>query len=191
MDPKCNTVRLYTAQTQVVRDILEREGVCHSREEFVARKYGESGPIFLTAYRWFVGAASKLVPPPPGASFPYWAFRDLYSVEGCGADVLALDVPVDEAVFFDLYDWNKIVQLRFLGENEAQERAFRRELRDRGLTENDVMLTAFHPELKEQTLRSWQRLFRSHEAIKAGDLSGVGGVQAGLWQLKKEWIVKP
>ena len=45
MDPKCNTVRLYTAQTQVVRDILEREGVCHSREEFVARKYGESADV--------------------------------------------------------------------------------------------------------------------------------------------------
>jgi len=190
MDQTNRTVRLYTAQTKTVRDILEREGVCHSREEFVARKYGESGAIFLTAYRWFTARAAEIVPPPEGAQFPYWAFRDLYSVEGCGADVLALDVPAEEAVFFDLYDWNRIVQLRFIGENEAQERAFRRELRERGLTENDVMLTNFYPELKEQTLRSWERLFRHHEAIRAGDLSGVGGVQAGLWRLKKEWIAQ-
>lgn len=190
MDSIGRTVRLYTAQTQVVRDILNRDGICHSREEFVSRKYGESGPIFLTAYRWFVKEAAKLVPPPPAAEFPYWAFRDLYSVEGGGEDILALDVPVEEAVFFDLYDWNKIVQLRFIGKDEEQERAFRRELRERGLRENDVMLTGFYPELREETLRSWQRLFRHHEAIKAGDLAGVGGVQAGLWRLKKEWIAK-
>jgi len=190
MDQIRHTVRLYTAQTPLVRSILDRDGVCFSREEYVARKYAESGPIFLTAYRWFVREAAKLVPPPPGGEFPYWAFRDLYSVEGSGDDVLALDVPVEEAVFFDLYDWNKIVQLRFIGENEAAERAFRRELRNRGLTENQVMLTDFYPELKAETLKSWQRLFRRHEAIRAGDLTGVGGVQAALWQIKKAWIAR-
>lgn len=190
MDQKHLTVRLYSAQTPLVRSILERDGVCHSKEEYVARKYGESGPIFLTAYRWFVREAAKIVPPPPGAEFPYWAFMDLYSVEGTSADILALDVPREEAVFFDLYDWNKVVQLRYIGENDAQERAFQRELRERGLSSNDVMLTSFYPELKDQVLRSWSRLFRRHEAIKAGDLTGVGGVQAGLWRLKKEWIKK-
>lgn len=190
MDQKHLTVRLYSAQTPLVRSILDRDGVCWSKEEYVARKYEESGPIFLTAYRWFVKEAAKIVPPPPGAEFPYWAFMDLYSVEGTRQDILAMDVPREEAIFFDLYDWNKIVQLRYIGENQADERAFQRELRERGLSANDVMLTNFYPELKNHILDSWKRLFRHHEAIQAGDLNGVGGVQAGLWQLKKEWIKK-
>ena len=188
MDQKHHTVTLYSAQTEVVRSLLEQEGVCHSKEAYVAKKYGESGPIFLTAYRWFVKETAKRVPPPPGAEFPYWAFRDLYSVEGSAGDILKLEVPVEEAVFFDLYDWNRIVQLRYIGESEADERSFQRELKERGLTGNDVMLTNFYPDLKEQILHSWQRLFRHHEAICAGDASGVGGVQAGLWRLKNEWI---
>ena len=73
----CDTVRLYSAQTALVREVLLRDGVCFSRAAFVERKYGESAPIFLTAYRWFAAEAAKLVPPPPGAELPYWAFRDL------------------------------------------------------------------------------------------------------------------
>ena len=103
---------------------------------------------------------------------------------------LALDVPRDQAVFFDLYDWNKVVRLEYIGETEAEERAFRRELRDRGLTGRDVMLTQFYPELRQTVLASWRRLFRHHEAIRAGDLTGVGGVQAALWQLRREWLAE-
>ena len=187
----CDTVRLYSAQTALVREVLLRDGVCFSRASYVERKYGESAPIFLTAYRWFAAEAAKLVPPPPGAELPYWAFRDLYSVEPSGdGRALALDVPRDQAVFFDLYDWNKMVRLEYIGETEAEERVFRRELRDRGLTGRDVMLTQFYPELRQAVLASWRRLFRHHEAIRAGDLTGVGGVQAALWQLRREWLAE-
>ena len=187
----CDTVRLYSAQTALVREVLLRDGVCFSRASYVERKYGESAPIFLTAYRWFAAEAAKLVPPPPGAELPYWAFRDLYSVEPSGdGRALALDVPRDQAVFFDLYDWNKVVRLEYIGETEAEERVFRRELRDRGLTGRDVMLTQFYPELRQAVLGSWRRLFRHHEAIRAGDLTGVGGVQAALWQLRREWLAE-
>lgn len=186
----CDTVRLYSAQTSLVREKLFREGVCFNRAVYVEKKYGESAPIFLTAYRWFAAEAARLVPPPPGAELPYWAFRDLYSVEPSGdGHALALDVPLDQVIFFDMYDWNKVVRLEYIGETEAQERAFRRELRDRGITGRDVMLTQFYPDQRQAVLESWKRLFRRHEAIRAGDLAGVGGVQAALWQLRREWVV--
>ena len=54
--------------------------------------------------------------------------------------------------------------------------------------ESDVILTNFYPDLKRRVQESWKRLFRNHEKIKSGNTSGVGSVQAGLWQLKKEWI---
>lgn len=182
-------VTLYSAQAQPVRDVLTREGVCFSREAYVARKYGESAPIFLTAYRWFARAAGDIVPPPPGAELPYWAFRDLYSVDlSGGCPPLTLAVPRDQAVFFDLYDWNKILRLEYLGETAEEERAFRRELAARGLTGRDVMLTAFYPDLKQTILDSWSRLFHHHRAILSGDLAGVGGVQAALWQIRREWV---
>ena len=41
-------VILYAAQADAVLKAIERDGRCFSREEYVRRKYGESGPIFLT-----------------------------------------------------------------------------------------------------------------------------------------------
>ena len=188
MDHGHQTLTLYTAQSEAVLAALRRDGVCHSKAEYVERKYAGSAPVFLTAYRWFVSEAERLVPRPAGAEFPYWAFRDLYSLDTAGGNVLTLRVPAEEAVLFDLYDWNRILCMKYLGESEAEEQAFHRELSRRGLRETDVMLTDFHPELKRQILDSWRRLLRHHRALLAGDRTGVGGVQAGLWRLRSEWV---
>lgn len=185
-----DTIRLYTLQADPVVEAIRRDGVCFSKEEYVRRKYEESAPIFLIAYHWFAQEAQRFVPRPPGAQFPYWAFGDLYSLDQSGGHVLTLDVPREEAVFFDLYDWNKIICLRYLGETEKEEKAFHQMLTQCGTNENQVMLTGFYPQWKQEILKSWGRLFCHHERIKAGDCTGVGSVQAGLWQIKAEWVAQ-
>lgn len=189
MDREHRVLTLYTAQSEAVLAALRRDGVCYSRAEYVRRKYGESAGVFLTAYRWFASEAAKLAAKPPEAELPYWAFRDLYSLDAAGGNVLTLRVPADQVVLFDLYDWNKVLCMQYLGETESDAAAFRRELALRGLRESDVMLTEFYPDLKQRILDSWQRLLRHHQALLEGDTTGVGGVQAGLWLLRAEWVV--
>lgn len=186
-----NSIILYTAQADPVRKAIDQDGRCFSREEYVRRKYGESAPVFLTAYRWFVREAEKLVPRPEGAEFPYWAFHDLYGVDvSGGTGILTLQVPRDEAVFFDVYDWNKILCLRYVGLDEAEEKRFHDQMARCGIKEMDAMLSGFYPEWKQKIRDSWLRLLRHHEQIKSGDYTGVKSIQAGLWQIKKEWIVE-
>lgn len=188
MGNESNTIILYSSQTDIVMNVIEREGVCYSKEEYIRRKYQESAPVFLTAYSWFVSQMPKYVPKPERAEFPYWAFADLYSVDQSD-NILHLSVPKDEAVFFDVMDWNKIMRLSYIGENEAEEKAIFEDMAMRGLNWNDVMLTSFYPDWKKKIMESWNRLFRHHEAIKEGDCSGVHSVQAGLWQIKKNWTI--
>ena len=189
MDHSGNRLTLYAAQAQPVLDALKRDGVCHSRAEYVQKKYGESAPVFLTAYNWFVQQMPRFVPKPEGAEFPYWAFRELYSLDQAGtAGVLKLQVPKDQVVLFAVEDWTKITQLRYIGNDAAEERAFARELAARGLNWNQVMLTEFYPDLKQQITDSWQRLFRYHEALLRGEDCGGIRVQAGLWELRREWV---
>ena len=186
-----NTVMLYSSQSEVVVNSLERDGICFSKQEYVIKKYEESAPIFVAVYGWFAIAAEKYLPKPKGAEYPYWAFRDLYSIEqSSDSRILRLCIPTDEAIFFDMYDWNKILRLQYIGETESDEKRFRQMLVGYGIRrESDIILTNFYPELKHQVQDSWQRLFRHHEKIKAGDTAGIESVQAGLWQLKQEWIV--
>jgi len=189
MDRGYTTLTLYTAQARPVLQAIRQTGACFSREEYVREKYGESAHIFLTAYRWFAEQLPRFVPRPDGAQFPYWAFQDLYALDTTGAgQVLVLEVPKDQVVLFDLYDWNRIVQLGYLGEDRDQERAFRRELALQGLREYDVMTSAFYPQQRQEILDSWQRLFRHHAALLAGGHLSGGSVQAGLWTIREEWI---
>lgn len=191
MGDKDNTVMLYSSQSEVVVSILERDGICFSKQQYVVKKYEESAPIFVAAYSWFAMEAEKYLPKPEGAEYPYWAFRDLYSIEqSTNGRILQLCIPADEAIFFDMYDWNKILCLQYIGETKADEARFSQMLADYGIrNESDVILTNFYPDMKRQVQDSWKRLFRHHEKIKSGNTDGVGSVQAGLWQLKKEWIV--
>ncbi len=191
MAERHSTVTLYTAQSDAVLRAIARDGVCFSKAEYVRDKYGESGPIFLTAYRWFAAQAEKIVPRPAGAEFPYWVFGERQCVDRSGGGtLLTLRVPRDEAVFFDMYDWNRVLQLKYMGESPDDERAFCAELALRGLRESDVMLSAFYPEQKREIVDSWQRLLRHHKQIRSGDVSGVGAVQAALWCIKAEWVVR-
>lgn len=191
MDHAHHTVRLYTAQASPVLAAMERDGACFNRAEYVERKYAESSAIFLTAYRWFAAEAAKRVHPPVEGILPYWVFGEKYSVDTSGGGtLLTLDVPREEAVFFDLYDWQKILCLKPLFADAAAEQAFMGDLRERGVTVEQVMLSAFYPELKAEIMKSWERLFRHHEAIKAGNTADIGGLQAALWCIKKDWIVE-
>lgn len=189
MDHGNTELTLYAAQAAPVLEALQRDGACYSKAAYVQKKYGESAPIFLTAYNWFVSQLPRYVPKPEAAEFPYWAFRELYSLDQTGtAGVLKLQVPADKVVLFDVQDWTKIMQMRYIGCDAADERAFAKELTARGLSWNQVMLTDFYPDFKQQILNSWQRLFRHHEALLRGEDVGVPRVQAGLWELRREWV---
>lgn len=186
-----HTIRLYTAQMPPVLEAIRRDGFCTSRASYVQKKYEESAGSFLEVYQWFAKEAAKTVPLPDGAELPYWAFEDIYNVEASDQDdhVLTLDVPKDQVILFDMFDWTKLMRFEYLGETPQEEKAFKEELRECGLREYDVMMSRFYPEWKARILASWERLFRHHEALLRGDHTGVHSVQAALWKIEKEWIV--
>ena len=184
------TVRLYASQTEAVWNAIRRDGAAFCKEEFILKKYGPAAPVFLTAYRWFVEKAQAVVPRPEGASFPYWVFADPMMMEtGKSSYVLALDVPIEEALFFDMFDWNQILQFHPLSEDHKQVRLFLEELSARGIRANDIMLTGFYPDLRQRVLDSWELLFRHHQAARLGNMEGIGKLQAALWQIRLDWVV--
>ena len=131
----------------------------------------------------------KYVKKPDGAEYPYWAFREAYNVDqSMGGNFLTLEVPLDEVLLFDMYDWNKILCLQYIGEDEKDEKQFQEQLEMYGIKEMDAVLSNFYPLQKQQILKSWQRLTRYHEELAHGNTELVRDVQAGLWRIKKEWI---
>ena len=146
MGEKCNTITLYASQADPVIEAIERNGVCYSKEAYVRKKYQESAKIFTTAYSWFVREMEKYVKKPDGAEYPYWAFREAYNVDqSMGGNFLTLEVPLDEVLLFDMYDWNKILCLKYIGEDEKDEKQFQEQLEMYGIKEMDAVLSNFYP----------------------------------------------
>ena len=103
---------------------------------------------------------------------------------------MKLEVPLDEVVLFDVRDWNRIMCLKYLGKDEKEEAVFREKIAPYGVLETKIMLTNFYPDLKREVMDSWQNLFRNEDKLKNGEDVTKNGIQAGLWQIKKEWIVE-
>jgi hypothetical protein len=192
MDTSDNRVTLYSPQAEIVWETVMNEGTAYSRREYVRKKYEDCADIFLTAYDAYIREAERIVPRPDDKAYPYWAFTSMDHVDKSGGGrVMELSVPLSEAVFFDQYDWYKVLRLSYIGETEADEAAFARKLEMRGIRDaSDAVLKPFYPDVKREIVGSWKRLFRHDAAIRNGDTSGVRAVQAGLWQIKEEWLIK-
>ena len=83
-----------------------------------------------------------------------------------------------------------MLKLSYIGDSERDEADFVRKLEKRGIRDaSEAVLKPFYPDIKRKIVDSWSRLFRHDTAIRNGDTSGVRAVQAGLWQIKKEWLI--
>ena len=183
-------MKLYTVQTDQVLETLAQTGQCYVKRDYVTQKYGESASVFLHAYSWYAAYASRIVPRPPEAETAVWTFCQPDYLE-ChpGSHLLSLEVPLSCCVFFRMGDWNKILNLRYLGKDRKEEVAFAEKLARQGVSyEGDVVTTPFYPVLKRELLESWQNLFSYDAAVKTGEIVPYPDMQAGLWCLKQEWV---
>ena len=192
MDRKDNKVILYSPQAEPVWEAVERDGIAYSKREYVQKKYEESAQILLSAYEEYIRMAEQIVPRADSSNYPYWAFADAEMADtSSGSRIMVLKVPKDEVVFFDAYDWYKVLRLSYIGENEADEDSFEKELERRGIKDSsEAILKPFYPDIKRTITDSWKRLLRHDDAIRRGEYDGVRAVQAGLWCIKKEWLLE-
>lgn len=190
MDRKDGFIELYTVQLNEIADFV-KDGHCHYvKMKYIEDKYREVKGVFLNAYRWYVRQAAVIVDKPEQAESAVWSFvNEKYTDWHPGYTVMKLKVPVVEAVFFRMSDWNKVLNLSYIGRTKEEENQFTEKLEKFGITYiGDVYETAFYPHLKGELVASWANLFRYDHEIKHGDFPEFEDVQAGLWCIKKEWV---
>ena len=177
-------VTIFTAQRPIVRQIIENEGNYFVKKFFIDKKYGESAWIFNTAYSFFKAHASRIVPCPKEAESAIWLFcNPAMAVGGDDAELLTFSIPEDKLVFFDSRLWSRILNLKYIGKDEKDEKAFEDELRAMGIDGTKVFSGSFYPQQRQQILDSWQRLFDSANCAPHYR-------QAAAWELRKEWLIK-
>ena len=179
-----NMVTVWTAKEAVVMEAIERDGVSYVKKEYLDKKYGETAWIFNTAYEFFVKEAKKRGIKPEEAESPIWVCKDETAVlKSSGTTLLKLNVPKEEVIFFDLRDWNKILNLGYLGTEEETAR-FAQKLKTQGMKDSlEIFKSPFYPLLKRELVKSWNQLFDREEPSDEY-------VEGALWMIKKEWMVE-
>ena len=178
-------VILYTAQSPVVLETLERDGVSRVKLAYIDRKYGDTSWVFQEAYSFFRQNASALLPKPDGAESPIWLFADSrWCFMGPDSVLMTFRIPRQQVLFFDQRVWNRILNLDYLGNDEKDEERFAKELKSIGLSNTHKLFsTSFYPMQKRRVRDSWKKLFTSAEDCPEEYL------QAAVWELRKDWLI--
>lgn len=190
VDCQYNQITLYTVQTDDVIHHLREQGYHYVKLEYIVRKYQEVSTVFLQAYSWYTENAQRILPKPKQAESAIWSFCDInYLERHPGCQILKLSVPIESAVFFRMSDWNKVLNLRYIGDSKEDEANFAEKLARYGIRyEGDVYTTPFYPHLKKELINSWQNLFQYDRQVKETGSSLYSDMQAGLWYLDRQWI---
>lgn len=155
-------IKVWTAQANIVVDTIEEKGIYHVERKFIQNKYQEISSIFLEAYDWFINRYAAIIPRPLGAEYAIWVYPDpqMISNYGPGDNILEIDVPMENLIFFDQAKWNKILNLSYIPESPSDEDRFTKEVAKQGLDlESKAVTTHFYPLLKREIIKSWDRLF--------------------------------
>lgn len=189
MDRENNGIELYSSQTKEIAEAVRGGKVHLVKIKFIREKYKEVAHIFMTVYNWYAAGADKIVPRPEGAESGIWAFANPKMADrDPGSSVMKLSVPEDRVVLFRMSEWNRILNLRYLGENAEERERFAAKLEKYGIrNESDAVTKPFYPQLKQEIMLSWENLFRYDRAIKRKEID-FPDIQAGLWEIRREWV---
>lgn len=181
-DSDNDAITMWAAQTQIVLDTIERDGVSYVKREYIDKKYGEVAWIFKTAYNFFIPRFQVKVEKPAQAESPVWLYRDpKWGGNNSGVVFMKLEIPADQIVFFDLRKWSEVLNLDFIG-TEQEKKVFENELKSQGIYDAmEIFTKPFYPMLKRKVMKSWEKIF---------DIEGTEEqyLQGAVWCLKKEWI---
>ena len=177
-------VRLYTAQTKIVRDCIRENGVSRVKNAYIEKKYGESAWIFREAYGFFSAHMEQRLPSPEGADSPIWLhFDPVWVYQDAQMPLMELLIEPERLLIFEREKWQKILNLSLIGETPEEEQDFLEELRSMGMTSAfQAFSTPFYPQIKARIKKSWERLF-----ILSTDQPDM--LQAAVWELRRGDLV--
>lgn len=179
---------LWTRQDRRMLEDLEKQGVFYVKRKYIEEKNEDLSEYYLRLYDWFVRAASKRVPQPEHKGYPIWcSISEEYMLRGIAGNILIkLCVEANRIIYFDSPKWDMVLNHMYLPENEADEEAFSRLLKSRGIKNSFQLLDEshrrFYPDLADRLIRSWDRIFDIKEW-------NIFYVQANLWEIRPEDII--
>ncbi len=182
-------VVLYTRQHENSFYELQNKGVITNKEIYVRLHMGDIAPYFIEKYRTFVKMAENIVERPTDIEYPIWCS---ISKRNCLKPVdkelvYEIEVPKREIIYFDSGKWDFVLNNLYIPKDKEDEREYKREIKKLGVDDEFNFIQGKYegkfPEIEKRIRDSWIRIF---DIDQWSDFT----VQANIWQIKKDWVLR-
>lgn len=180
-------MKLWTIQKPDAYADLIKEGVYRTDPKYISSNK-------LEAYGWYAEQlAQRVSPPPPGTSYPVWAWYKLnneqkkpdfrtsgYAKTGTELVCMELEVPNELVLLSEYNDWICALQGLYIHDTGKDE------LYDY----ESSMLEAMSEEQRTRAIRnSWNKIFDIRSFFSTKGCRGIN-IQGAIWEIRKEYVRK-
>lgn len=182
-------VILYTRQHENSFYELKNKGIITNKEIYVRLHMMDIAPYFLEKYGIFIEMAEKIVPSPEGSDYPIWCS---ISKRNClkpivNEVVYEIEVPKEEIIYFDGSKWDYVLNNLYIPKDEEDKNNYKKELEQLGVTDEynfiEGKYKGQYPDIEKKIVDSWDRIFDI-------DTWSDFIVQANIWRIKEEWVMR-
>lgn len=189
INPYCRNGKtlLFTSQDERSLKIIEATGRFINKRKYIEEHMEDISPLILSCYDWFVKEAVKKIPKPDDVEYQVWCS---VSARNCmrpyeGEVAYVLEVPNDEIIFFDGMKWDYVMNLHYVPIDDVDKANYEKDIKKKGFKNSFEFIQGRYARMypmEEKKIRdSWIRVFDI-------DKWNIFGVQANIWEIKKEWI---
>lgn len=180
---------LFTVQNRNSLRILNETGRFTNQKNYIESNYDTIAPHFIKLYDYFVIEAQKRIPKPADVHYPIWCSPDKRScMRPSELQVLyILRVPESEIIYFDGSKWDYVLNHHYVPKNAQDLAAYEEDIKKKGLPNSYEFFSGRYahqyPLEVRRIVDSWPRIFEIDEW-------NIFAVQANLWEIKEEWILR-
>lgn len=182
-------VTLWTRQDIKSLDIIKKTGIYRVKREYIEDQFEDITDHYLSAYKWLVKAAAKIVPKPEGVEYMVWcSISDKNMLRPIpNTIVYKLKLPKQKVVYLDGSKWDYVLNHMYIPKDHEDEKAYREEMRDKGFNDSVSLIKGkyahFYPLERQKIIDSWDRVFQI-------DNWNIFSTQANIWEIREDMIIE-
>ncbi|MBU5625468.1 DUF3841 domain-containing protein [Oscillibacter sp. MSJ-2] len=176
--------KVWTKQHISVLEQLECQGRYTSKREYVALTLEEHTDLVLEAYDWLVRNSPGAAFRPADAEYPVWVSYRQDAAMLPQQDTVLLELTMDEALITPIHvsKWGTILNFSYIPADANDARRHSKLLAEYGVSDAKAYLSRFYPEIREEIVDSWDRLF--DDSVHLGSELRYGTI----WEVRREWV---
>ena len=179
-------IRVWSKQNIAVLDQLDKNGRFIADEFYIRKELEDTADIMLSIYGWLSSHSPNASSRPDDARYPVWVslVREATMIPEEGYVVVELEIDADDIALLDTAKWTCITNYSYIPENKEDRERHADYMKSLGISDARAVMTEFYPEVKNEIIASWDRLFDENVRLGSETVYGI------IWEVREEWIEK-